>query len=130
MRQRSGFTLVELSIVLVIIGLLIGGILTAQSMIETANVNATVRQIGQFDAGVSNFKERFQYLPGDAPAFGGNGNSVIGRYLNGSGGDAVNYFAGELTTFWNNAFPNEYVIGVWAGCPKVTTGPNKNVPAA
>ncbi|MEI9897868.1 MAG: prepilin-type N-terminal cleavage/methylation domain-containing protein [Chthoniobacter sp.] len=48
---ESGFTLVEPSIVLVIIGLLIGGILVAQSMISTSKITATIQQLGQFDAG-------------------------------------------------------------------------------
>ena len=55
-QTREGFTLVELSIVLVIIGLLIGGILVAQSMIGTTKIQALVRQIGQFDAAHNNFK--------------------------------------------------------------------------
>ena len=48
--KTAGFTLVELSIVLVIIGLLIGGILVAQSMIRTARVAKQVQQLQQFDA--------------------------------------------------------------------------------
>ena len=53
--MKKGFTLVELSIVLVIIGLLIGGILVAQSMIHTAKIQNTVRLIQQMDTAVSNF---------------------------------------------------------------------------
>ena len=67
--NNKGFTLVELSIVLVIIGLLIGGILAAQSMIETTKIQAFTRQIGQFDAAVVNFGDKFGGLPGDTSAF-------------------------------------------------------------
>ena len=68
---ESGFTLVELSIVLVIIGLLIGGILVAQSMIRTASIQNFVRQISQFDVAVANFQTKYNNkLPGDSSAFG------------------------------------------------------------
>ena len=50
--NKNGFTLVELSIVLVIIGLLIGGILVAQSMIGTAKITAFTRQVQQADIAV------------------------------------------------------------------------------
>jgi prepilin-type N-terminal cleavage/methylation domain-containing protein len=130
--RKDGFTLVELSIVLVIMGLLIGGILVAQSMISTSKITATIQQIGQFDAGVENFKTKYNYLPGDAPAFGGDGNGVIsgvgttgGYYLNVAGFDC------EIAAFWNNIDPQNYPgasvcddVGVQAN----TTGPNKNVP--
>lgn len=66
-RLSRGFTLVELSIVLVIIGLLIGGILAAQSMIETAKINAQVKQLRQFEIATSNFILNFKSLPGENP---------------------------------------------------------------
>jgi len=63
--MRKGFTLVELSIVLVIIGLLIGGILAAQSMISSAKIQKTVKQIEQFDIASANVVTKFNCLPGD-----------------------------------------------------------------
>ena len=63
--MKRGFTLVELSIVLVIIGLLIGGILVAQSMISTARIQSQVRQLEQYNAATSNFKSRYNQIPGD-----------------------------------------------------------------
>ena len=134
MKQRSGFTLVELSIVLVIIGLLIGGILAAQSMISTAKINAQVQQIGQFDAMVLNFKTKFNYLPGDAPAFGGDGDGVID--ISAACGGADNHttaFACEIANFWHDLEPNLFAGSACAcgpGVPVATTGSAKNVPLA
>ena len=69
-KTQKGFTLVELSIVLVIIGLLIGGILAAQSMTDTSKIQAQVRQFGQIDAAVLNFADKYNGgLPGDASVF-------------------------------------------------------------
>lgn len=66
---NSGFTLVELSIVLVIVGLLIGGILVGQSLIESAQVNRLARDLGQYEAAITQFDSRYRVLPGDDPYF-------------------------------------------------------------
>ena len=49
----------------VIIGLLIGGILAAQSMMDTARIQAQIRQLEKFDIATSDFKLNFKKLPGD-----------------------------------------------------------------
>src|SRR6202012_3386774 len=85
-----GFTLVELAIVLVIIGLIIGAILVGQDLIEAAAVRAQVSQIEKYNAAVHTFQSKFNCLPGDcanAAEFGfvargtdrgqGDGNGVI-----------------------------------------------------
>jgi prepilin-type N-terminal cleavage/methylation domain-containing protein len=100
-----GFTLVELSIVLVIIGLLIGGILVGQSLIESAKMQSFVRQMAQYDALTASFKSKYKQLPGDSSVFGCTAN------LDGSGNVCNNgavqpliitntlYFAAETAYF-------------------------------
>jgi prepilin-type N-terminal cleavage/methylation domain-containing protein len=62
---QKGFTLVELAIVMTIIGLLIGGILKGQELMENARVTATAAQIKAFEAATTSFKDMYQSAPGD-----------------------------------------------------------------
>lgn len=64
-RQEAGFTLVELAIVMIIIGLLIGGILKGQELISNAQLTATVAQIKGIDGALSTFRDKYSTLPGD-----------------------------------------------------------------
>lgn len=64
-KREGGFTLVELAIVMIIIGLLIGGILKGQELIANSQVTATVAQIKGIDAAVSTFRDKYSALPGD-----------------------------------------------------------------
>jgi prepilin-type N-terminal cleavage/methylation domain-containing protein len=65
--RRGGFTLIELSIVLVIIGLIVGGVLVGQDLIEAAALRATVSQLEKYNAAVNTFRVKYGYLPGDIP---------------------------------------------------------------
>lgn len=62
-----GFTLVELSIVLVILGLLVGGVLSGQSLIRAAELRSVGTQKDQFQTAIYAFKDKFFALPGDMP---------------------------------------------------------------
>jgi prepilin-type N-terminal cleavage/methylation domain-containing protein len=66
-RYRRGFTLIEMSIVLVIIGLIVGGILVGQSLIAAAAVRAQISQIEKYNTAANTFRGKYGYLPGDIP---------------------------------------------------------------
>ncbi len=63
--SEKGFTLVELAIVMIIIGLLIGGILKGQELINNARVSSTTAQVKAIEAGVSTFRDKYAGFPGD-----------------------------------------------------------------
>lgn len=65
LRPQAGFTLVELAIVMIIIGLLIAGVLKGQALIGNAKVTSQVAQIKAIDGAVSTFKDMYAGLPGD-----------------------------------------------------------------
>jgi prepilin-type N-terminal cleavage/methylation domain-containing protein len=62
---QAGFTLVELSIVLVIIGLIVGGVLVGQDMIRAAEIRSTIAQVEKYNTAVNTFRDKYNNLPGD-----------------------------------------------------------------
>ncbi len=64
-KTQNGFTLVELAIVLMIIGLLIGGILKGQELITNARILMTTRQLTSYDAALTTFRDIYGAAPGD-----------------------------------------------------------------
>ena len=72
--RMAGFSLIELAIVLVILGLLVGGIMSGQSLIRAAELRSVSTQLGNYQAAVTTFRDKYFALPGDmrnATAFWG-----------------------------------------------------------
>lgn len=128
--QQSGFTLIELAIVLVIIGVLMGGfLLTLSSRIEQSRREATRAQLADIKAALLGFATRYQYLPCPTTPNGG------GREQRAAGGCSVQHgFVpgrtlglpghynrdGLLLDSWNN--PIRYSISTANGNALVNAG--------
>src|SRR6476659_3166684 len=67
MKQQRGFTLVEIAIVLVIIGLLLGGILKGQEMITQAKIKNSIADFSGISAAYHGYQDRYRAIPGDDP---------------------------------------------------------------
>jgi prepilin-type N-terminal cleavage/methylation domain-containing protein len=66
-KGQKGFTLVEIAIVLVIIGLLLGGVLKGQQLIANAKLKSLVNHANGLSAAVFAYQDRYKALPGDDP---------------------------------------------------------------
>src|SRR6186997_1527886 len=87
MNRQNGFTLIEIAIVLVIIGLLLGGVLKGQELITSARVRNLISQQDGIKAAYFGFQDRYRALPGDysgANAFA-NIPNMVGATFGGNG---------------------------------------------
>ncbi len=64
-QRQSGFTLIEIAIVLVIIGLLLGGILKGQELITQARIRNVANDFQSMTAAINLYQDRYRALPGD-----------------------------------------------------------------
>lgn len=65
--RPHAFSLIELSIVLVILGLLTGGILSGQSLIRAAELRSVSADVQRYTAAIYSFRDKYFALPGDMP---------------------------------------------------------------
>ena len=146
--QKAGFTLIELSIVLVIIGLIVGGVLVGQDLIKAAEIRATISQYEKYNAALNTFRTKYDGMPGDLLYTTANSfaiNPTAGS-LTSAAGDGNGLIESTATTNYN--LPLRENVLIWqqlnmanlvdgsygtdltvAGAPAVTT-PSTYLPAA
>ena len=125
-KTQRGFTLIEIAIVLVIIGLLLGGVLQGQQLIENSRVKSAVNTFNGIAAATFSYQDRYGRLPGDdnnagindrgaswAEVTGGDGNGVID-------GDAADMFELESDGEAGGFFQMLRAAGFIAGDPTLT----------
>jgi prepilin-type N-terminal cleavage/methylation domain-containing protein len=123
--SQAGFTLVELAIVMIIIGLLIAGVLKGQELIGNARVTTTVAQIKAVDAATSTFKDTYSALPGDmtTPAArlpncagnciaAGNGDGVLGTSAAPLAFNAAPALGNEQSAFFPQLGAADLITGI------------------
>jgi type II secretory pathway pseudopilin PulG len=65
--QNSAFTFIEMAIVIVIIGLIVGGIVMGRDIIKNAQLQSAISDVNDFKSATKLFKEKYKYMPGDFP---------------------------------------------------------------
>jgi prepilin-type N-terminal cleavage/methylation domain-containing protein len=124
-RDKKGFTLVELALVLVIIGLLITGILKGEALIRNAKVKNVVNQKNTLTAAFYTYYDRFQYYPGDAPTPAGDNIPTQGTKDAGNNNGRIDTAAEQLNLFRDLSLAqiiNGGYTGVAGSVPQNTFG--------
>ncbi len=133
--KNQAFTLIELSIVLVIIGLIIGGVLVGRDLINSAAIRSQISQIEKYNTAANTFKLKYGGLPGDllatdaqafgffkfasGPAFGwGDNNGAIST--TNSAADA--YCREEVLIFWRHLVEAKMIEGNYSTVTGTSAG--------
>lgn len=101
--MKRAFTLLELSIVLVIIGLIVGGVVAGQELIRNAELSAVAREFGQYEIAYNVFRHKYNGLPGDFKAAEDYWNASNGKshIVNGNGDGRI-YAAAGVTEHYTS----------------------------
>lgn len=143
----DGFTLIELSIVIFVIGLIVGGVVVGTNLIKAAEIRATISQIEKYNQAVNTFRTKYNGIPGDltaasAAAFGftsrngsrarGNGDERIEATTTFSGGveQEPGMFGQEPGMFWNDLSVAKLVDGNFTGSTNQDSADPLSVTAA
>lgn len=132
-RKNAGFTLVELALVLVVIGILIGAIAAGSGLLKGAELSGLVSDIEKYQSSMHTFRDRYNSLPGDMPDatdyWAGVGNGNGDGQIAPRGSQEAEHF-----TFWQHLALSGLIDGTFTGVA-AATGTNDadltvNVPEA
>lgn len=110
-KKETGFTLVELAIVITIIGLLIGGVLKGQELLENARMTSMGTQSKSYQAALVTFRDIYKSLPGDTASATNfiTGCTAGANCVNGDGSGRI----GTSVAQWINGYDNQESFQFW-----------------
>ncbi len=106
-RNQSGFTLIEIAIVLVIIGLLLGGVLKGQELINSAKVKDLANDFKNIPVLIYGYQDKFRSLPGDDP----NADTHVNGTKAAPGGTLLG--DGTLNGTWDSVTATNETVVFW-----------------
>ncbi len=137
--KEQAFSLVELAIVLVVLGLLVGGVLSGQSLIRASELRSVSTEYQRYTTAVGSFRDKYFALPGDmsnAVSFwgntitgNGNGDGLIGNTATAIGAAAATT-SNEISNFWQHLASAQLVEGSYTVVANTTMTPGTNNPRA
>jgi type II secretory pathway pseudopilin PulG len=103
--HTRAFSLIELGVVLIVIGLLIGAVVGGKSLVRAAELRSVITDANQYIAAMGNFKSQYRYLPGDMPnatnywasALNGNADGLVGGTTSSASIVETQQFWGQLS---------------------------------
>ena len=105
-RNQSGFTLIEIAIVLVIIGLLLGGVLKGQELINSAKVKNLANDFKNIPVFIYGYQDKYRALPGDDTKANTNVNGELGAPASDLGN-------GVIDGSWNTTTDTDEAFLFW-----------------
>ena len=145
--KNAGFTLVELAIVLMIIGLLIGGVLRGQELMNNARRSALIQQVKAYQGAIVSFQDTYSQFPGDMAnaqarvpgctaanfCLNGDGNGLIGLTIPNAVATAQNGTTVpqvETTMFWKHLALAHLISGIMPNANPANPDTGETHPAA
>ena len=132
--RQAGFSLIELAVVLIIMGLLLAGVLKGGDLIESARQKRVVTQLNEYRMATSAFIDKYDALPGDfnkattsikQTLRNGNGNGIIDGAGLASGSEALAFWSHRASAGFigSPGFENESAVGEFGkGAPESSLG--------
>lgn len=132
--SQSGFSLIELAVVLIIMGLLIGGILKGKDLIDSARLKRVMAQLNELRMATSGFLDKYDALPGDfnkasfqikSDLHNGNGNGIVEGAGLSPGSEALSFWShlAEAGFIGSPGLKSEQNVGEFGkGAPESSLG--------
>jgi prepilin-type N-terminal cleavage/methylation domain-containing protein len=104
-KNLPGFTMIELAIVLMVMGIIAGAVFKGQDLLEAAKIRAVLNDFNRFKSAITHYQETYSALPGDDP----NASNHFGTDVVGGNGDGIVSGDSEEKAFWVHLFKAGYL---------------------